>query len=115
MGIDFSTRNIWLGLKYDRVMLMIGEQHQLIRDFRYEEIVDLECYPHCITLIIEGGLTLKLKTTLSFYLSETILYYKKYSEVYEKISHDNEYEHLIEKARQHMRSVVMETSEGALE
>jgi len=71
----------------------------------------LECYPNSIKLIIDDGSCFKLKTTLSFFLSETILYYKKYSEVYEKISQDNEYEHLIEKARQHMRSVVMEMDE----
>lgn len=41
----------------------------------------------------------KLKTSRSFFLSEAILYYKKYGEVYEKIIQDNEYEDLIIKAR----------------
>lgn len=53
-----------------------------MQEFRYEEIVDLECYPNCIKLIMDDGLSFKLKTTQSFFLSETILYYKKYSEVY---------------------------------
>lgn len=53
-------------------------------------MLDLDCYPSSIRIIVDDEDNgIKMKTTKSFFLSETILYYKKYSEVYEKIVKDD--------------------------
>lgn len=102
------TRNIWLGIKYDELMLISADLSQILLKIKYDELCDIKCEPHCIMIGTES-LIFKLKTNRSYFVSELIEYYLKYMELYQRMDKDKKYsESLITRAREQMKSVIMQ-------
>ena len=52
-GIELST-SIWLGIRYDSVLFLTPSRKEKTKEFRHEEISEINVYPTAIILVVKG-------------------------------------------------------------